>query len=170
MLPLRVSAGTSFVDVLNTPLPFKIPIQNLQIINLFPAIFEFGCAEYEFCVDTWHTHQLLSLTSEQAVVILDGMWQSVIKSIATGIVILLDEHDVSSQKSLRPDFTAMFENCLVMKGEAKAGIIDMMASSGDLTKKFHRHAFKLFPRGCNSIPGITTCNESVVLYSISFMH
>lgn len=80
MLPLRVPAGTSFVDLLNTPLPFKIPIQNRQIINLFPAVFELGCAEYEFSVDTWHTHQLLSLTSGQAVVIFDGMWQSVLSN------------------------------------------------------------------------------------------
>lgn len=32
ILEQRVSAGNSFVDVLNAPLPFKIPIQNPQTI------------------------------------------------------------------------------------------------------------------------------------------
>ena len=169
MLPLRVSAGTSFVDLLNTPLPFKIPIRDLQIINQFPAIFEYGLTEYKSSLDTWLDHQLLSLTSKQAVVILDGMWQNVVKSIAN-VAVLLDEHGVSSQTKLRFDFTAMFENCFVMKGEAKANLLDMMASSGDLTKKLHKHAFKLFPKGCYSIPGVVTCNESVALYSISFFN
>lgn len=170
MLPLRVSAGTSFVDLLNTALPFKIPIQNLQTINQFPAIFEYGVAEYGFEVDSWNQHHLLSYTSEQAVVILDGNWQGVIKYIVTGSAIHLDEHDVSSQKKLRPDFTAMFQNCIVMKGEAKATITDMMESAGDLTRKFHKHAFKLFPKGCYSIPGVTTCNEAIALYSITFFN
>jgi|EP00975_Prorocentrum_lima_P038636 hypothetical protein len=169
MLPLRVSAGTSFVDLLNSPLPFKIPIQNLQTIGQFPAIFEYGMTEYGSSLDPWLEHRLLSLTSEQAVVILDGMWQTVIKAI-TNVVVYLDEHDLSSQKKLRPDFTAMFQNCLVMKGEAKASQADMMASSGDLTRKFHKHAFKLFPKGCYSIPGVTTCNEAIAMYSITFFN
>ena len=74
------------------------------------------------------------------------------------------------KKKLRPDFTAMFQNCLVMKGEAKASQADMMASCGDLPRKFHKHAFKLFPNGCYSIPGVTSCNEAVSLYSITFFN
>jgi len=170
ILPFRVSSGTSFVDLLNRPLPFKIPIYNLQIINQFPAFFEYGSAEYEFCVDSWIVNTLLSYTSEQAVVILDGNWQSVIQNIVTGSTILLDQHDLSSQKTLRPDFTAMFGRCIVMKAEAKASMIDMMNSSHDLIKKFHKHAFKLFPKGCLSIPGVNTCNEALALYSISFFN
>eukprot|EP00969_Alexandrium_andersonii_P278098 12293339-Alexandrium_andersonii.AAC.1 len=45
-----------------------------------------------------------------------------------------------------------------------------MASSGDLTRKFHKHAFKLFPKGCYSIPGVTTCNEAIAMYSITFFN
>jgi hypothetical protein len=55
-----------------------------------------------------------------------------------------------------------------MKGEAKTTITDMMVSSGDLARKFHKHAFKLFPKGCFSIPGVATCNEAVALYSVTF--
>jgi len=167
LLQCRVSAGTPFTNLLQSPLPFKIPIHNHFSLNQFPDVFEYGLAEYESSIDTWLEHKLLSFTSERAVVILDGMWQVVIKCI-TSVVVYLDEHDASSQKRMRPDFTAMFANCLVMKGEAKSSLADMMASSGDLTKKFHRHAFKLFPKGCNSIPGVATCNEAVFLYSISY--
>jgi hypothetical protein len=89
MLPFRVHTGTSFVDVLNRPLPFKIPIQNGLTINQYPSIFENAVAEYGFHVDGWNEHSkridkleaelcklkekhyLLSYSSEQAVVILD---------------------------------------------------------------------------------------------------
>lgn len=169
MLPLRVATGTLFTEVLNVPLPFKIPIVNQRTIDSYPDIFQYGLAEYESSLDPWLEHKLLSFTSEQAVVILDGMWQTVVKSIAN-VVVYLDEHDASSQKKLRPDFTAMFQNCLVMKGEAKASQDDMMTNIGDLVKKFHKHAFKLFPKGCSSIPGIATCNEAVAIYSISFFN
>jgi hypothetical protein len=169
MLPFRVSAGIAFVDLLNNPLPFKIPIQNFEYINQFSAIFEYGKTEYGPSLDSWLEHRLLSYTSEQAVVILDGMWQTVIKSIAD-VVVYMDNYGASSEKKLRPDFTAMFRSCLVMKGEANASLADMYAISGDLTRKFHKHAFKLFPKGCFSIPGVTTCNEAVTLYSITFFN
>lgn len=167
MSPFRVWTGIPFTNLLNNHLPFKIAIHNIEVVRMFPEIFEYGSAEYGTSLDTWLEHRLLTLTSEQAVVILDGMWQQVIKSIAS-VVVFLDEHDMSSEKKLRPDFTAIFQNCLVIKGEAKASHADMMASYGDLTRKFHKHAYKLFPKGCNSIPGVTTCNQAVALYSISF--
>jgi hypothetical protein len=82
MLPLCVSAGTSFVDLLNSPLPFKIPIQDLPTINQFPHIFEYGrTTEYGYEVDSWNQHHLLSYTSEQAVVILDGNWQGILSLV-----------------------------------------------------------------------------------------
>lgn len=169
MLPSRVPAGTSFVELLSTPLSFKIPIQDLQTINQFPHVFEYGVAEYRSNVDTWNQHYLLTYTSERAVVILDGMWLGVIKSIAN-VAVLFDEPDVLSQRKPRPNFTAMFQGCLVMKGEAKTSLLDMMANADDLTRKFHKHAFKLFPKGCSSIPGVTTCNEAIDLYSITFLN
>lgn len=81
MLPLRVATGTLFTEVLNVPLPFKIPIVNQRTIDSYPDIFQYGLAEYESSLDPWLEHKLLSFTSEQAVVILDGMWQTVVKSM-----------------------------------------------------------------------------------------
>jgi hypothetical protein len=135
----------------------------------YSAVFELGVAEYGACVEAWLEHQLLSSTSEQAVVILDGNWQSVLKSIAN-LNILLDEHDISSQKKLRPDFTAIFNGILVMKGEAKATLTDMMASRHELVSKFHQTAHKLFPASSGSIPAVMTCNELISLYSISYFN
>jgi hypothetical protein len=69
-------------------------------------------------------------------------------------MIYLDEHDVAIQSRLRPD-------CLVMKGEAKATVSDMMLHADDLTKKFHKHVY-------NSILAVITSNELIVLYSITY--
>jgi hypothetical protein len=167
MLGGRVGYGIPFTDLLPQPLSFKIPVVIPNTVTQFPEIFQYGVAEYGASMDAWLDHSLLSLTSEQAVVILDGMWQNVVQKIAR-VVVYLDEHDASSGKKLRPDFAAMFGNCLVMKGEAKASRADMMVSSNDLIKKFHKLAYKLFPKGCNSIPAVTTCNEEICLYSISY--
>ena len=169
LLKHRIAAGTSFTDLIPKPLPFKIPITRQRHVDMFPTVFELGYGEYNENIDVWLAHSLLSLTSEQAVVILDGMWQSVFKSVAM-VDILLDQHDASSNSRSRPDFTAMINGVLVMKGEAKALLTEMVASRFDLINKFHRSAYKLFPSGCSSIPAVLTCIEQVHLYSISYFN
>ena len=159
--------GVEFTDVLARPLPFKIPITDLKMVQEYPAVFQYGKAEYGISVDSWLQHSMLSPTSEQAVVIVDGAWQNVIKSIAF-VVVLLDEHDKSSTTRRRPDFTAMYNGVLVMKGDAKATLADMMASSNELVSKFHATAHKLFPSGCTSLPAVMTCNEQIHLFAISY--
>ena len=64
LLNHRISSGSSFTDLLPNTLPFKIPITRQSHINM----------------------------SEQAVVILDGMWPRLFKLVAM-TNILLDQHD-----------------------------------------------------------------------------
>ena len=71
-----------------------------------------------------------------------------------------------SRIKLRPDFTAMHNRVLVLKGEAKATYHDLREHADDLIKKFHPDAYKLFPRGASCIPGVATCNEVIILYRI----
>ena len=159
---------TTLRTILAQPLPFKIPVLNSKYVNLYPHVFELGhSVEYKASVDCFLDHILLSLTSEQAVVVLDGMWQNVLKSIAD-VLIYLDEHDPTSLALRRPDFSALHLDALVMKGEAKASLQAMVASRHDLTKKFRRDAYKMFPSGCTEIPAITTCNEEIHLFGISY--
>lgn len=166
----RVSSSKSFRDVLAQPLPFKIPISTSDYVNADPNLFEMGrSVEYLMSVDTFLDHQLLSFSSEQAVVVLDGMWQIVLKKIAD-VTIYFDQHDPSSQASYRPDFTAMHEDAIVMKGEAKALLSDMNDHRYDLINKFHSGAYKMFPKGCTEIPAVTTCNEQIRLFGISYFN
>ena len=166
----RVSCSTPFRSILCQPLPFKIPIVTSKYVNQFPSIFELGhSAEYKSSVDSFLDHILLSLTSEQAVVVLDGMWQNVLKSIAD-VIVYLDEHDPTSLALRRPDFSALHLGALVMKGEAKATLQDMVANRRDLTCKFSPLAYKMFPSGCTEIPAVTTCNEEIHLFGISYFN
>jgi hypothetical protein len=163
----RVSTSTAFRVILGQTLPFKIPIVTSKYIHQFPDVFELGhSAEYKSSVDAFLDHMLLSLTSEQAVVVLDGMWQNVLKSIAD-VVVYLDEHDPTSLALRRPDFSALHLGALVMKGEAKATLHDMVAHRSDLTSKFTPLAYKMFPSNCTEIPAVTTCNEEIHLFGIS---
>jgi hypothetical protein len=166
----RVASSTRFRDVLAQPLPFKIPISTSDYVNADQNLFEMGrSVEYLMSVDTFLDHQLLSFSSEQAVVVLDGMWQIVLKKIAD-VTIYLDQHDPSSHASYRPDFTATHEDAIVMKGEAKALLNDMNDHRYDLINKFHSEAYKMFPKGCTEIPAVTTCNEQIRLFGISYFN
>jgi len=162
----RVASGIPFTSLLSLPLSFKIPITGEDFVDMLPAVFELDMAEYTQSIDIWLGHRLISYSSERAVVILDGMWQTLFKSLAMADI-LLDEFDASSKSRYRPDFTVMNNGVLVMKGEAKATLTNMMASCGDLISKFHPSAYKLFPRGSSSIPAVLTCNEKVQLFSLS---
>jgi hypothetical protein len=163
----RVSSSTSFRELLAQPLPFKIPINTSEYVNANPSLFELGrSVEYMGSVDSFLDHQLLTSSSEQAVVVLDGMWQIVLKKIAD-VAIYLDQTDPSSQARYRPDFTATHGDAIVMKGEAKALLNDMNDHRFDLISKFHDGAYKMFPNGCTEIPAVTTCNEQIRLFGIS---
>ena len=46
----------------------------------------------------------------------------------------------------------------------------MHASRFDLIKKFHLEAHKVFPVNCDSIPTVLTYNETIQLYSLSYLN
>jgi hypothetical protein len=124
----RVPRGIEFTDVIKEKLQFLIPITDPDIVKTYPNIFQLARAEYSDSLNVWLSHQLISNNSEMSVMNLDAMWQNIIKRV--GLVnIFLDEHDESSKARMRPDFTAMFHKILVMKGEAKAKLSDMIDSS-----------------------------------------
>ncbi len=89
---------------------------------------------------------------------LDLQWQSVLT--LAGVTIYLNQRDPSSQVRLRPAFTAMHRNALVMKGESKAILNDMVENERNLITNFH-------DGGCTEIPAVTTCNEKFRLFGIS---
>ena len=120
-------------------------------------------------VDSFLDHMLLSYTSERAVLILDGMWLSVLKTIAD-VGVYFDEHDPSSSAIRRPDFSALHGDAIVMKGQVNAHLQDMVANRNDLTSKFAPLAYKKFPSGCTEIPAVTTCNEEIHLFGISYLN
>ena len=158
----------SFRSILEQSLLFKIPIVTADYIHQFPSVFELGhSVEYNVSVDSFLDHKLLSMTSEQAVVILDGSWQNILKSIAE-VVVCSDEHDPTSLALRRPDFSALHLDALVMKGEAKGTLNAMVANRNDLIDKFAQLAYKKFPSGCTEIPAVTTCNEEIHLFGISY--
>ena len=150
------------------PLGFKIPVLTQSYVNSFPDVFVLAECEYGSYVDTWLQHGRGDLISETAVVALDYMWQHTIQ-ILCKVNLYFNQCDESSQIRLRPDFVAMsVESMLVMKGEAKASSLDLSVAMGGLIKKLHSRAHKLFPQGCNSIPGIVTSNSKACLRVISY--
>jgi hypothetical protein len=163
----RVVEGISFTEILKEPLPFKISVATSKYVISYPQYFTLEDCEYEASLDSWLNHHVLNYTSEQSTVALDALWQNVLKRLCI-LTVLLDEHDSSSLPSKRPDFTALYNNMIVMKGEAKATEQDMQSMSDELINKFHGTAYKSFPRGSNSIPAVMTCVNALNLFAITF--
>eukprot|EP01036_Dinobryon_divergens_P036809 gene36809-48004_t len=134
---------------------------------MFPTVFEKGYGEYNESIDIWLWYPLMYLTSERTVVMLDGMWQYLIKSVLMADI-QMDQYDATSNTRCKPHFTAMLNGVLIMKGEMTAQSIDMIAARVGLLKKFHSSAYKLFPTGCSSIPAVITSIEQVQLLSLSY--
>mgnify|MGYP003387105700 FL=1 len=166
----RIAGGIPFTEVLRNDLPFTIASTDMEAMGGFHSEkFCFGRAEYGPSLETFLQHHVLTTTSEQAVVVLDGMWQDILKQVAN-VQVCLDQHDASSIVKARPDFTALHQNVLVMKGEAKITALEMNAKANELVNKFHKTAYKMFPKGCNSIPAVMTSNEMISLYSVQYFN
>ena len=76
--------------------------------------------------------------------------------------------DASSQISLRPSFTGMYQDTLVVKGEAKILRSQIPTAIKEIISKFHSTAYLLFPKYCPQLPGFASCRDQISLHSISF--
>jgi hypothetical protein len=134
-----------------------------------PSLFERGKAEYYFAVDSWLSDLVpsLGLTSESGVVASDLNWQAVLGKVCN-LTILLNQKDASSQPQLRPDFTGLFNNMLVIKGEAKAESVDIPTAISELIDKFHATAHLMFPACSPVIPGVVSSRQLISLHRIYF--
>lgn len=162
---VHFDAGGSFVNVLNRPLPFKIPVLRRRLVLDFPDTFEYGEAEYGASVDAWVDCFGGSPNSETTVVAHDMLWQQVLQTICN-LNLMLNERNPSSQTRLRPDFSALHHDKLVMKGVAKCDLGGLGRAVTELVSKFHRTAYLSFSRNCPEIPGVVTSLQGAKLHRI----
>ena len=169
ILKYSVDLNISFVSLIgsNGKLPFKIPVANQELVLRFPDILELGKAEYGCAIDMWLDGTVSSASSETATVVLDSNWQLVLEKVCN-LTVFLNQKGASSQISLRPDFTGMYLNTLVVKGEAKAQRSQIPSAIKELISKFHSTAYLLFSKHCPEIPGFASCRDQISLHSIFF--
>lgn len=161
--------NTPFTEVLQLPLPFRIPIMGVSTVEQYPDVFELGETEYGYSVDQWISDFALtsSATSEISVVSMDFLWQGILDKIC-GLTLLLNQCDPSSLIRLRPDFTALFNKMLVIKGEAKAEAENIPTAIQELIGKFHDTAHLMFPEHSPIIPGVASSKQMISLHRIYF--
>lgn len=150
---------------------FKIPLVTQRLVNVLSSFkaFVFGDSVYGTYLDSFLDYILGSSTSETAVVSLDTLWLTALKTVGN-FELLLNDHDGSSNGNLRPDASLVSSSkILLLKVESKAFLSDLETAMGELTSKFHHLAIKCFPLNCYSIPGVITCNERAHLYSINYL-
>ena len=98
ILKHRVNPNVLFTTVLESPLPFKIPVVDVELAIAHPSILEYGRSEYATAVDQWISDfaSTLGLTSESGVVATDFLWQGVLGKLCN-LILLLNKKDKSSQ-------------------------------------------------------------------------
>jgi len=164
---LAAAKGSNLQNMLFEKLPFLIPVCNQKWVERYPDCFQLGRAEYDACIDLW-LERLWTFPSETPVTSLDQMWIAVITGCISGINVLLNQHDESSNVRVRPDTSLTLRGALVLKGEAKQSASDMLAAQTQLIDGFSPEAAKLFSMDGNVMVGITTCSTSAAMYIISF--
>ena len=158
---------TSLRIALASPLGFKIPILNLELIQEYPTVFESGnIKEASYVLDAFLKHQLCISDSEMPVVATDTLY---LVALARSLKLDLfqDLHDSSSAGSKRPDGILMKNGALLMKLEAKDSALKLDAARVELVEKLAMDAIKLFPKGQDSVVGIVTSPTVFKLYLIS---
>lgn len=169
ILKHRVNQNIPFTTVLESSLPFKIPVMDKELTVAYPLLFVLGRAEYSTAVDQWLCDFVasLGLTSETGVVASDLLWQGILSKLCN-LTLLLNQKDPSSQVKLRPDFTGLFNNILVIKGEAKTESTEIPTAISELINKFHATAYLMFPSHCPIIPGIASSRQIISLHQIYY--
>ena len=155
----RVQPNVPFTTVLESPLPFKIPVVVVERAEAHPSELVWGMAEYDNAVDLWLSEFIPSLgaTSEAGVTAADFLWQGILGKLCD-LTLCLNQKDPSSQFRLRPDFTGLYKDMLVIKGEAKNEAIEIPTAIAELIDKFHDTAHGMFPSHCPVIPGVASSN------------
>jgi hypothetical protein len=154
-------------DIVNGALPFLIPVPNAYYVNTFPSVFCLGGSACGDSIVYFLNHKLTS-TSETGVVSLDSAWLLLIKESIRGAIIHQNQHDESSQVSLRPDAVVEYCNALVLKVESKADENNLLDAHKELIDKFGDKSIDCFPRRRNSIFGIATTATIISLLSLYF--
>ena len=169
ILKHRVNPNVPFTTVLESPLPFKIPVVDVELAVAHPSVLACGRSEYATAVDQWLSDfaSTLGLTSESGVVATDFLWQGILGKLCN-LIVLLNQKDPSSQVKLRPDFTGLFNDILVIKGEAKTDSSEIPTAISELIEKFHATAHLMFPSFCPIIPGIASSRQIISLHRIYY--
>jgi hypothetical protein len=90
----RVQPYVPFTTVLESPLPFKIPVDSLRVANTYHSELEYGEAEYVSAVNNWISNCSLEVdvTSETAVAAMDYNWQLVLAKLCD-LKVLFNQSD-----------------------------------------------------------------------------
>ena len=82
---------------------------------------------------------IAEIETDKATMEVEAVDEGILAKICN-LIILLNQKDPSSQIRMRPDFTGLFNNILVIKGEAKTDSSEIPTAILELVEKFHETA------------------------------
>lgn len=161
--PLR--ADLPLRDILNARDGIRIPCVSARYSSRHPDVLVLAQCEYGAQVDAFLDNPI-SGDSEQSVVGRDATWVYLIRQLVPAVRIQLNTHDASSMKFLRPDISVSCFSAVGLRGELKSSRAMMGEAESELTTKLKPGAFQCFPSGRNSIFGITSFPDLIIVHEI----
>ncbi|KAH9100257.1 hypothetical protein LEN26_016033 [Aphanomyces euteiches] len=160
--------GMEFMEAMEQPVGFKIPVFDSQYVSMWPDSFTQGKAEYGSCIDEFLEHTIVG-GSELGVVSMDAMWLKLFMSLCDCKIYRDQIHESSSAKGMRPDAVIAKANVLVGKCEVKFSVNQIETARSELTDKMADSAFATFPIGMTSIPAWSTSSERMELHQLTYI-
>jgi hypothetical protein len=160
--------GTDFRELLSIGLSYKIVVRTHKYVTLYPDIFELGDSEYGVDVDCLLDHRLVGNvgSSEMTTVSRNSLFLSIFDN-CLGFSVYRDQADISSVVRKRPDDTIVSNGAILLKNESKGDAINSTVAEEELTDKMGGEAAKVFPVNSQSIFGMTSFPEKIVIFSIN---
>jgi hypothetical protein len=154
---------------LNSPLQFRIPTVNKELVSRYGDTFQLADSEYKYVLEEkMRGVSVGGGDSETTVVIDNGGWlKLIILSFSGGIVTYFNDKDASSVVRLRPEVVLYRNGAMFMKIEQKASQHDLMIAREELVDKLSNDACRVFPRGAGSMIGLASAGKLIDLVAIT---
>jgi hypothetical protein len=168
----RISAhaprtASTLRDIVQSVLSYKIAVKDERFVEQFPDTFELGRCEYGSAVDSFLEHNLVGNfgASEISTVTRNGDFLKIFDACC-GFRVYRDQTDPSSVVLTRPDDTVVCRGAVCLTNQAKADSSLAATALKELTDNLSPDAVRVFPANWQSIFGMTTFPNLIIVYEI----
>jgi hypothetical protein len=155
-------------SALASPLNFRIPTIDSNIVLEFGNIFQLARSEFQLILEHWlRGVSVGGGDSETTTVIDDAKWLELITVSCGAVATYLNQKDAPSMVQLRSDVSQYVNGAMFLKVGQKAKQQDLGVACEELVDKMSNEAHRAFPRGSNTVVGVASAGGLVEIVLIT---